>query len=71
MTRPARLPGPGPDQLARWKAALAASRRQQRNRRSRPKNGIEAVTCAGMVRIHPAKNVPASQGGAAQKGTTP
>jgi len=45
------LRGPGKDQLAKWKGAIAASRRQQRQRRGRRKTGVATVARAGMVRI--------------------
>jgi hypothetical protein len=38
-------------QLAKWKAALAGHHRQQRNRRSRRKRGLDAATGPGMVRL--------------------
>jgi hypothetical protein len=42
---------------ARWraevKAAIAASHRQQRNRRGRRPRGVATVQRAGMVRINP------------------
>jgi hypothetical protein len=39
------------DQLAKWKAALATSKRQQRNRRGRRRTGLDAVNGPGMIRI--------------------
>ena len=38
------------DQLAKWKAADRARKRQQRNQRGRRKRGLATVTGAGMVR---------------------
>jgi hypothetical protein len=39
------------DQLAKWKAAEAASKRQQHNQRGRRKRGLATVSGVGMVRV--------------------
>jgi hypothetical protein len=44
------------DQLAKWKAADRARKRQQRNQRGRRKRGLATVTRAGMVRVSPARH---------------
>jgi hypothetical protein len=45
------------DQLAKWKAADRARKRQQRNQRGRRKRGLATVTGAGMGALvhHPAR----------------
>ena len=53
------------DQVAKWKSAIAESRRQQRNRRGERRRGIQAMTGVGMVRLQP--SVPASRGGPNRK----
>jgi hypothetical protein len=61
---------PGQDQIAEWKSAIAASRRQQRNHRGKRKTGIEGVSAPGMVRKPPPQDHPAGQdGGEAEEGT--
>jgi hypothetical protein len=59
---------PGQDQIAAWKAAIAASRRQQRGKRGRRKTGLQAVSGPGMVRRPPPQDIPVP-GRAEQEGT--
>jgi hypothetical protein len=43
------------DQLAKWREALAATRRQQRQQRWKRKRGLAAVAGPGMMRIMPGR----------------
>ena len=45
------MTNPGQDQIAKWKAAVAAHHRAQRRQRYRPRTGTYNVTGAGMVRL--------------------
>jgi hypothetical protein len=42
---------PGQDSIAKWKAALAASRRQQRQRRGRRRDASSRISGPGMLRV--------------------
>jgi hypothetical protein len=42
-----------PDQVAKWKAAIAASRSQRRSRWRQRKRGFATVTSPGMLRLNP------------------
>jgi hypothetical protein len=55
MTPAATPANPGQDSIAKWKAALAASRRQQRRRRGKRTQDASSFPVAGpgMVRIVP------------------
>jgi hypothetical protein len=44
---------PGQDQIAAWKDAIAAAKRQQRAQRWKRKRGLATVAGPGMVRINP------------------
>ena len=44
------MANPGQDQIGRWKAAIAASHKQQRSQRGRRTRGV-ATVIVGMVRI--------------------
>ena len=48
---------PGKDQIARWKAAIAAAKRQQRQRRGRRRRGV-TPNGPGMIRLPPEASVP-------------
>jgi hypothetical protein len=50
----------GAAQIAAWKAAIAAARRQQRAQRSKRKRGLATVTAPGMIRINPAPKEPST-----------
>jgi hypothetical protein len=57
------LPREKQAQIKAWKQAVAASRRQQRNRRGKRKTGLEAIRTAGMARLPPQSERPRTRQG--------
>jgi hypothetical protein len=51
------------DQREKWRQALAAKAAQQRRHRWRPRRGLQAAQGAGMVRVQPASERPATRTG--------